>query len=298
MLYGLYLFNIISFSVDFIITLVIMGSIGTGINMIKYSYPKNTLRNNQIRFIIAIYSGLYLFYFFGGFELGFELGNFHIETEQANILLGVKIIAWLLLLGTFFKSSQYLIKIIQLYKKNTRIEIKKKKVSKYLRIGSIFANLILIFYIFSLIISGSLILPKLYDIDPINDLDYNNNGTYFDAYDDKLNITIHFDFNNRGVYAIKNVKLKLEICTLSTDNSLILPENTKVGETSQIHYNEFPAFSEIINQQMIIMIDTLYVPGLVLTDAVLQLKIIFSGTFGGIYIDFTFCYQTEWNSLI
>jgi hypothetical protein len=93
MIYLLEYLNIVSFTEAFKISIIIFGVIGTIISMIKHAYSKDTSANRLISFFISIYSGIYLFYIFGGFTPGVELGTYSIKTDLLQVNLGLKVIA-------------------------------------------------------------------------------------------------------------------------------------------------------------------------------------------------------------
>ena len=79
------IFNIVSFSTNFITYLIIIGSIGIALTVLKHTFPKNTAKNRFIGFAVAAYQGIYLFYIFGGFTPGVKLGTYHITTQQVHV---------------------------------------------------------------------------------------------------------------------------------------------------------------------------------------------------------------------
>ena len=87
----LILFEVISmiapmtFSQEFKITIIIIGIIGTVFAMLRYAFPKDTSANRLMAFGSTIYSGIYVFYIFGGFTIGVQLGTYSINLASESL---------------------------------------------------------------------------------------------------------------------------------------------------------------------------------------------------------------------
>jgi hypothetical protein len=296
LIYLLEYLNLITFTESFKIAIIIFGALGTVISMIKHAYPKDTSANRLISFFISIYSGIYLFYIFGGFEPGVELGTYSINTSLLQVTLGLKLIAWLLLAATAIRGLQYLVEAIEL-RKNKRYNV---KVKKQFRLSSLFKafgflmSLVIIGYFASVIFSGMNLKPIIHpDFVP----GYNNKGTPTPA-DDTINMTVTFDMINNGIYAVYDVNLSMGVFTETTANSSALPEYTKIGESPNHFYPAFHSFTQTLNQTITIDINPLYAPGLVTTDATLRFQISFETVYALIYINLNISITSPWTALI
>ena len=297
LIYLLEYLNLITFTEAFKIAIIIFGAVGTVISMIKHAYPKDTSANRLISFFISIYSGIYLFYIFGGFEPGVELGTYSINTSLLQVTLGLKLIAWLLLAATAIRGLQYLVEAIEL-RKNKRYNV---KVKKQFRLSSVFKafgflmSLIIIGYFASVIFSGMNLKPVIH---PNFVQGYNDNGTPLDPSDDTINMTVTFDMINNGIYAVYDVNLSMSVFTETTANSSALPEYTQIGESPNHFYPAFHSFTQTLNQTITIDINPLYAPGLVTTDATLRFQISFETVYALIYINLNISITSPWTALI
>ncbi len=297
MIYLLEYLNIVSFTEVFKISIIIFGVIGTIISMIKHAYPKDTSANRLISFFISIYSGIYLFYIFGGFTPGVELGTYSIKTDLLQVNLGLKVIAWLLLASTAIRGLQYLVEAIEL-RKNKQYNVKVKRqfrLSKVFKAFGFLMSLVTIGYFASVIFSGMNLRPN---IDPNFALGWNDGGTPLNPADDTINITVTFDIINGGIYAVYDVNLSMDVFTETTSNPIALPEYTKIGESPNHYYPAFHSFTSTLGETITIDINPLYAPGLATTDATLRLQISFETLYALIYIDLNISVTTPWNSLI
>jgi hypothetical protein len=296
LIYLLEYLNLITFTETFKIAIIIFGVVGTVISMIKHAFPKDTSANRLISFFISVYSGIYLFYIFGGFEPGVELGTYAIQTNLLQIKLGMKLIAWLLLASTAIRGLQYLVEAIEL-RKNRQYNVKMKKqfrLSKVFKAFGFLMSLVIMGYFGSVIFSGMNLRPVIHpDFVP----GYNSKGTPTPA-DDTLNLTVTFDMINNGIYAIYDVNLSMSVFTETTDNSSALPEYTKIGESPNHYYPAFHSFTQTLNQTVTIDINPLYAPGLVTTDATLRFQISFETVYALIYINLNISITSPWTALI
>jgi hypothetical protein len=140
--------GLVTFSQEFKITIIIIGIIGVVFAMLRHAFPKDTSANRLVAFGSVVYSGIYLFYLFGGFTPGVALGTYSINLPTIQVLLGLQLIAWLFLASSGIRALQYLIEAIELRKKKEyNIRIKKQfKLSKLFKGSSYFW----IFRLFSL----------------------------------------------------------------------------------------------------------------------------------------------------
>ena len=297
LIYALEYFNIMKFSPTFTTTIIIFGIIGVVISMLKHLFPKDTSANRIISFLITIYSGIYLFYIFGGFEPGTKLGTYSINTPQIQVKLGLQLMAWLLLISTGVRGMQYLIEAIELRKKKEySVRMKKQfRLSRLFKGLGMLLSLIIMGYIVSVVISG---MNLNISVDDTYTYGWDNNGTPLDTSDDALNITMSFDVVNKGIYSVNNVSLDVDIYTVTTDNPSFLPENTKVGEVKNMYYPQFAALTATLDQKITVDMDPVYVPGLLTTDAILRLEISLDASYAAIFISLNTSIQTVWNALI
>ncbi|MFW9830088.1 MAG: hypothetical protein ACFFEY_21145 [Candidatus Thorarchaeota archaeon] len=298
-IYGLDYFNIMTFSESFKITIIIFGVIGVIFSMLNHAFPKDTSANRLVKFGSAIYSGIFLFYIFGGFDPGRTLGSYYIDYAIPNTfliqaLLGLQIIAWLFLGSTIIRAIQYLIEAIELREKREFHVVMKKKfrVSRIFKGLGILASLIILGYFATIIFSGMNLGFNLHT--PIAPPDYDNNGTPLDFSDDSLNITFTFDLRNNGLYAINDVIFDAEVRTLTTANGSALPFYTKIGGLAVPYQNTFHAFTETLNQDIIIGIDNLYIEGLMTTNANLSLSFSFTTMYAWIFVGLNLSISLPW----
>ena len=288
--------GIMQFSSSFITFLIIIGAIGTFFAVLKHTFPKDTVANSVVGIIDSIYSGIFLFYIFGGFAVGETFGDYRIEIENIQVLLGLQLIAWLLLSAAGVKASQHIVRTIELSrKKEYHVTIKREfKASTFFRAIGTLANIALALYFLSIIVSGANISFNLHDDFTLG---HDPGGNpYPDLSDDTVNITIKFDLRNRGIYAIHDVNLDVDIYTLTTSLTPPdpLPQNTKIGELSGVHYFEFSSFSTAINKSLTILINPMYVPALLTNDAFLRFQISFLALYAGIFIDLNVSIEVQW----
>jgi hypothetical protein len=294
-IYFVELYNIMTFSQDFITYLMVIGCIGVALSMAKHAFPSDTSANRIVAFIGAIFSGIYLFYIFGGFTPGVSLGTYYIDIPNLQVLLGLQVIAWLFLISTGISALKYLIEAIELRKKR-EYQIKAKKSFKLSRIfkglGTIM-SLVILGYFASIVISGMISYRGISLHDPAPP-DYDNKGTP-SFLDDSLNFTLTFDINNQGLYAIYDVTIFLNIYTETTTNDTVLPEYTKIGTSSGYYYSAFHAFTFTPDQSIIATIFPMYIEGLISTNATLKFQISFSTLYANIDIAVNASISFPWN---
>ncbi|MFX1359422.1 MAG: hypothetical protein ACFE8T_03655 [Promethearchaeota archaeon] len=285
--YVLELFNIMTFSESFRTSVLIFGIIGVAISVLRHAFPEDTSANRLIRFGITVYSGIFLFYIFGGFEPGRSLGTYSIDYTSPLIsvqaFLGLQLIAWLFLGSTIIRGLQYLIEAIELRKKKEyRVTVKKQfRVSKIFKVLGILASLAILGYFGSIVYSGLNVDFNLQNMA----YDYDDNGSPSDFTDDSLSLNVTFDVGNAGIYAFHNVSLNAELFTVETDNASALPWHIRIGGIPSPYQKTFHSFTNTVNQTISISItNTTIIYGLMTTDADLALRLSFSTTYAGIFI--------------
>ena len=284
----LILFEVISmmglmiFTQEFKTSIMIIGIIGTVFAMLKHAYPKDTSANRLIAFGSTIYSGIFMFYLFGGFSQGVQLGTYSINIEYPiplQVLLGLQMIAWLLLGSSGIRALQYLIEAIELRKKK---EYRAKfRLSKIFKVLGTALSLIIFGYLGSIVYSGMNLgfsPPQLSNFirDPgvLPDPDYS---------DDTISTNITFDLNNQGFYAIYNVYIGVELSIQDSLNLSALPVGLKIGGGGRT-FDTFHSFTNHINNTITLVIYSTYMVELATTDATLKLKFSFTTVYASIII--------------
>ncbi|UCC19048.1 MAG: hypothetical protein JSV62_13215 [Promethearchaeota archaeon] len=295
--YFLELYGIMTFTDAYRIAIIIFGVIGIIISILRHAFPGDTSANRLVRFGVTVYSGIFLFYIFGGFDPGTTLGTYSINIPNLlQVLLGLKVIAWLLLGSTIIRGLQYLVEAIELRKKKEyRVKVKREfKVSVIFKVLGIIVSLAILGYFGSIIYSGLNLKLNLHDT---FGYDYDNGGTPLNFTDDSMSINISFDVRNGGLYAIHNVILNAEIHTETTDNNSTLPWNTQIGGSLVPYQNTFHSFTVSLNQTITInILDTDYIEGLITTNGFLKFIISFSTVYALIFIDLTISLPNiQWN---
>jgi len=285
--------GLMTFSQEFKMSIIIIGIIGTVFAMLRHAYPKDTSANRLMAFGSTIYSGIYMFYIFGGFTPGVQLGTYSISIlNTLEVLLGLQVIAWLLLGSSGIRALRYLIEAIEFRKKKEyRVKFKLSKIFKVL--GTIF-SLIIFGYLGSIIYSG---MNLSFNFHPTFDLDHDG-GVLPGPSDDSINITVTFDLDNQGLYAIYDVYIDAEFRTIASANETALPVGVKVGESKDNYFSTFHSFTNNVNNSITIVMDPTYIVGLATTDATLAFKISFSTLYASIYINLNITVNIPWNSLI
>ena len=282
--------GLMTFSQEFITSIMIIGIIGTVFAMLRHAYPKDTSKNRLIAFGSTIYSGIYLFYLFGGFSQGIQLGTYSISVGPLQVLLGLQIIAWLLLGSSGIRALQYLIEAIELRKKK---EYRAKfRVSKIFKALGIMLSLIIFGYLGSIVYSG---MNLSFNFHPTFVLDHDTGVLPLDPIDDSINITVTFDLDNQGFYAIYDVYIDAEFRTVTSANESALPVGVKVGEVSNTYFSTFHSFTNNINNNITLVMDPAYMVGLVTTDADLSLKLSFATLYAAIFINLNITVNIPWS---
>jgi hypothetical protein len=294
LIYVLEYYGLMVFTDAYRIAIIIFGIIGVVFSMLRHGFPEDTPANRLVRFGSTVYSGIFLFYIFGGFDPGTRFGTYYIDLDFLQVLLGLRIIAWFLLGATIIRGLQYLVEAIELRKKREyKVKVKKEfKLSTFFKILGIIASLVVVGYFGSIIFSGLNLGINLHDS---FGYDYDDNLTPLDFTDDSLNITITFDVTNNGLYALNNVILNAEIQTITTDNAVDLPWYTKIGSSPIAYQNTFHSFSQTLNQDITISIlNTDYIEGLMTTNGDLLFVISFSTLYALIFVNVTVSLPVPW----
>jgi hypothetical protein len=289
--------NIMTFSQAFRISIIIIGIIGVVISMLRHLFPTDTSANRLVAFGATIYSGIYLFYMFGGFTPGVSLGTYAITLPTIQVLLGLQLIAWLLLASSGIRALQYLIEAIEIGKKKEySVTVRRKfKLSMVFKALGTVMGLVIAGYFGSLVYSG---VNLGFDIHDTFGVDHDDGGTPLNPADDTISLTMIFDVSNQGLYAIYDVVIAVRFYTVSTANPVALPENTKIGESLSNYYSTFHAFTITPDNNVTVSIQSAYTVGFITTDAVLEFQIAFSTLYAGILVNLNMSIQTPWTALI
>ena len=297
----LVLFEVISmmgfmtFTQEFKTAIIIIGIIGVVFSMLRHAFPKDTSANRLIAFGSTVYSGIYLFYLFGGFTPGVQLGTYSISMPTHQVLLGLQVIAGVLLGSSGLRALKYLIEAVEL-RKNKEYRMRKKvKFSNFFKVLGTILSLIIFGYLGSIAYSG---LNLGFSFHPTFDLDHDTGVLPLDPSDDTINITITFDLDNQGFYAIYDVYIDAEFRTVASANESTLPVGVKVGEALNTYFSTFHSFTNNINNNITLVMDPAYIVGLATTDATLALKISFATLYAAILINLNITINVPWTALI
>ena len=294
----LILFELISmmglmiFTQEFKTSIMIIGIIGTVFAMLRHAYPKDTSANRLIAFGSTIYSGIFMFYLFGGFSQGVQLGTYSISVGPLQVLLGLQVIAWLLLGSSGIRALQYLIEAIEL-RKNKEYRA-KFRLSKIFKVLGTMLSLIIFGYLGSIVYSG---MNLGFNFHPSFVLDHDTGVLPLDPIDDSINITVTFDLDNQGFYAIYDVYIDAEFRTVTSANESALPVGVKVGGSLNNYFSTFHSFTNNVNNNITLVMDPFYIVGLATTDATLAFKISFSTLYAAIFINLNLTVNIDWSAL-
>ncbi|TES99820.1 MAG: hypothetical protein E3J90_04560 [Promethearchaeota archaeon] len=289
--------GLMSFTQEFKTTIIIIGIVGVVFSMLRHAYPKDTSANRLIAFGSTVYSGIYLFYLFGGFTPGVQLGNYSINlpTQGLQVLLGLQVIAWLLLGSSGLRGLKYLIEAVEL-RKNKEYRVKNKfKLSNFFKVLGTILGLVIFGYLGSIAYSG---MNLGFQFHPTFGVDHDPGVLPLDPSDDSINITITFDLDNQGLYAIYDVYIDAEFRTVTSANESALPVGVKVGGSSNTYFSTFHSFTNNINNTITLVMDPTYIEGLATTDATLALKISFATLYAAILINLNITVNIPWTALI
>ncbi|MBY8992257.1 MAG: hypothetical protein KGD58_16045 [Candidatus Lokiarchaeota archaeon] len=282
----LQVYNIMTFSAAFKTAIIIFGIIGVVISMARHLFPKDTPANRLVAFGAVIYSGIYLFYMFGGFTPGVALGTYRIDLPMIQVLLGLQLIAWLLLASSGIRALQYLVEALELRnKKEYNVNMRKQfKLSMLFKIFGTIMGLGIAGYFGSLVYSG---MNLGFDVHDTFYPNYDWKGTPSTA-DDTFNITMTFDVDNQGIYAIYDLTMNFYIYNASADPSV------KIGESLNSDYGTIHSFSSQPNNNITVDIDNSFLAALNASAATLEFKISFSTLYAGIFIDLNISFEVPW----
>ncbi|MHA2471996.1 MAG: hypothetical protein ACXAES_02050 [Promethearchaeota archaeon] len=292
--YLLDMWGLMSFTQEFKTSIIIFGIVGIIFSMLSHLFPRDTSANRLVAFGSTIYSGIFLFYIFGGFTPGVSYGTYSITIPPIEILLGLQLIAWLMLGSTIIRALRYLIEAIELRKKD-EYRVKKFKLSKVFQIIGTIASLVMLGYLGTLIYSG---LNLGFSNLAVSDVGHDPGPTPLDPSDDTINMTISFDLTNGGIYAIYDLSIDVLFSTVTSANASALPENTVIGESLDSNIGTIHSFSSAPNNEITVVIDPLYTVGFLTTDCVLEIKISFSTIYARILANLNISIQTPWTALI
>lgn len=296
-IYLLDIFNLMTFSSGFVIGIIIFGIIGTIMAMLKHAYPEDTAKNSAMRFLNSVYRAVYIFYLFGGFTLGVGLGYYQIQTEIITVILGLKFLAWLLLILYGINSIKYLLQAIELRgtTKDSFIHRERVKISLLFKAFGIIAIIALNVYLISVVYSGVRLRPDLSQI-PLTT--YDDGATPSDYSDDDYTVIYPFSLENKGLYALKDVFIRLEIYTTPySTNWTTLPPFQLIGWSIPFYSASFSSLRSASYGIIPIYFYQPYIQGLAENYAILQIKFYLSTYFAGIYIDTSFVVDYPWEPL-
>jgi len=274
--------GLMTFTQEFKTTIIIIGIIGVVFSMLSHAFPKDTSANRLIAFGSTIYSGIYLFYLFGGFTPGVQLGNYSINVPPIQVLLGLQVIAWLLLGSSALRALKYLIEAIEL-RKNKEYRVKKKfKLSKFFKVLGTILGLIIFGYLGSIAYSG---MNLGFSFHPLSGF-VRDPGVLPDPdfSDDTISTNITFDLNNQGFYAIYNAYVGVELRIQDSMNLSLLPIGLKIGGGGKT-FETFHSFTNNINNSVTLVIGSTYMIELATTDATLELIFSFNTVYASILIN-------------
>jgi len=276
--------GIMTFSQVFKTSIIIFGIIGVVISMLRHLFPKDTLANRLIAFGVTVYSGIFLFYMFGGFTPGVSLGTYAISLGPIEALLGLQLIAWLLLASSGIRALQYLVEAIELRKdKEYSVTVRKPfKLSKIFKVLGTIMSLAMLGYFGTVAYSG---YNLGFDIDDNFIYGHDPGPTPLDPSDDTVNLTMSFDVNNPGIYAIYDLYINIAIFTVTSTNTSTLPENIKIGESANSYFGTIHSFSDPPPNNVTVLINPIYNLGFLNTTATLKFQISFSTIYAGILVN-------------
>ena len=267
--------------------------------MLRHFFPKDSSANRLVAFGATVFSGIYLFYMFGGFTLGVSYGTYAIDITALGIyvLLGLQLIAWTLLASSAIRATQYLIEAIEISKqKEFSVNVRRKfKLSKVFKVAGSILGLVIFGYFGSLVYSG---LNLGFDIHDTFDYNHDDGGSPFDPSDDSINITMTFDVSNQGIFAIYGASIDVQFYTVTSANTSALPENAKIGESLNNYYPTFHSFTVTPDNNVTVVI-TNHIVGFLTTAATLEFRISFSTLYAGINVAINISIQNvAWPGII
>lgn len=294
--------GIIQFNLIFFITILIIGSIPVIIAFVKNAFPTDSKVHNIIGIAVATLVGLFLFFIFSGGE---SFGIYSVKLPDFEASISLQIFAWLMLVAAIVNAAYYSLRFVEVYKGDFFIKFQRGiethaiKIRHFFRAGYLliyFTSFLYIFlYLSSLLVS---VANLSIQINQANDFNWDDNGTVIPLTDDRLDIITHFAVSNFGVYPVQNVRINIEIFTINTSDitQLFLPNNTKVGESSEI-YPSFGGFDVAPDETFTIEIYSQYVVGMLTCDAELNYDISLQLFYAGIFVDLNMSMNVSWTKL-
>ncbi|MFX1346296.1 MAG: hypothetical protein ACFFAI_14380 [Promethearchaeota archaeon] len=275
-------YNIMTFETSFIIAIIIFGIIGVVISMLSHLFPKDTPANRWVAFGATIYSGIFLFYMFGGFTPGVSLGTYRIDLPMIQVLLGLQLIAWLFLASAGIRALQYFVEAFELRKKKEyTVSMKRKfKLSMLFKVLGTLMSLGIAGYFGSLVYSG---MNLDFDLGSFS-LGVDTQGTPSTADDTLENVTVSFDVDNQGIYAIYDIKMDFYLYNITA-----VPEEL-IGESLNNDFGTIHSFnSQPNNEVTIVFLPAILLSTVSTTDA--KFKISFSTLYAGIFVDLNISFE-------
>jgi len=285
--------GLMTFTQEFQMSVIIIGIVGVVFSMLRHAFPKDSSANRLVAFGATVYSGIYLFYIFGGFTPGVALGTYSINLPTIQVLLGLVVIAWLLLGSSGLRALKYLIEAVELRKKKEYRVKKKVKFSTFFKVLGTILSLVIFGYLGSVAYSG---MNLGFNIHPGFALEHDLSLP--DLSDDTINMTMTFDLNNQGLYALYDISINAELNTVVSANESALPVGVKVGGSLNNYLGTFHAFTNYMDNNVTLVIDPTYIVGFATTDATLELKLSFSTLYAAIFINLTLSINIPWTALI
>jgi hypothetical protein len=122
-------FQYFDFNPIFLQTIFIFGIVGVSVSILKNSFSEDSNIYHIIGISNVLFSGVYLFFIFGGFSFGLPFGNYSIQTNSFQAELGLQIIAWPLLIASLIRLISSTIKYYEEIKNKSLIIKLKRKIS-------------------------------------------------------------------------------------------------------------------------------------------------------------------------
>ncbi|MHA2087054.1 MAG: hypothetical protein ACW972_02180 [Promethearchaeota archaeon] len=289
--------GIMTFTPAFRISIIIFGIVGVVISMLRHLFPKDSSANRWVAFGATVFSGIYLFYMFGGFTPGVSYGTYAISFGPISALLGLQLIAWALLASSAIRALQYLVEAIELRKKKEfSVNVKRKfKLSKVFKVFGTIASLVILGYFGTLVYSG---LNLGFDIDESFVPDHNPGNPFPDLSDDTISINMSFDVSNQGIYAIYDLTIDVRFFVQTSTNTSALPLGTVVGQSLSNNYGTIHSFSIRPDNTVTVVIDPSWIPAFLTTTCTLEFRLSFSTLYAGILVDLNISlYNVPWTAI-
>jgi hypothetical protein len=274
-------YNIMTFETTFIIAIIIFGIIGVIISMLRHLFPSDTPANRWVAFGATVYSGIFLFYMFGGFTPGVSLGTYRIDLPMIQVLLGLQLIAWLLLASSGVRALQYFVEAFELRKKKEyTVTMRKFKLSILFKVLGTIMSLGIAGYFGSLVYSGMNLDFDLGTFTPGID----TQGTPDPSDDTLVNITVSFDVDNQGIYAIYDIKMDFYVYNITA-----VPE-VLIGESLNNDFGTIHSFnSQPNNEVTVVFLPAILLATVSTTDV--EFIIAFSTLYAGIFVDLNISFE-------